>query len=249
MTADAIAHQDEHEQVLVATAPEYGDTYLVLPPEWAQLPEQERYDNWHSLLKTLGKLSRSSSFWLGDAILYGEEALPEMYSQAVEDTGLARQTLINYVHVCRSVPAARRRAELSFGHHEAVTMLQPGEQEAWLQAAIDNQWSRQSLREAIMAKRGTAPPPTRPQPTPGHDEAVAEVDRAALDAGTVPPPVLPSDEQLLGEAGSETLHNIARDLYGAAVELEAGFADQPNQAYMAVPVLYLQRLGEILGVT
>jgi hypothetical protein len=231
---------------LVTQQADFRDTELVVPRD---MP----YADWHRLLLTLGRLSRSSSWWIGDAILHGEAAYGEQYAQAVEDTGLARQTLINYTHVCRSVPPERRRGDLSFGHHEAVTMLQPHEQEAWLQAALDNQWSRQLLREQIMAHRGGGG--SQPQPTPGHQQAAAAVDAAAAAAGTRPAPAAPvvpasppTGAQVLAAAAADTLDALARDLYGAAVELEAAWADAPNTEYMAVPVLYLRRLADLLGL-
>lgn len=234
----------------IAVAPVYADAALTVPAQWLQLPESERYEKWHSLITTLGRLQRSSSWWIGDALLWGEENVSEKYSQAVEDTGMARQTIINIVHVCSRIPPARRRAELPFGHHEAVTMLEPAQQDAWLQAAIDHGWSRSDLRERIAEwkqRYGHGQPPSRPQPTPGHDEAAAAVD-AAREAARPPVPPPACDGTVLAAAAADTLRDVAAQVYDSAVELEAAFADQPNMAYMAVPAHLLQRLHEILGI-
>ena len=163
---------------------QYGATLtensLALPPD---LP----YEQWAEAGHTLGRVQRACAWWIGDWIIHGEAMHGEKYTQAIEDTGLAPQTLQNYAHVCNRVPPARRRKELTFGHHAAVAMLPPAEQEAWLQAAEDNEWSRGQLREAIAAKQGGGvEAPEAAQQGPGGDEAATGGQVPAASNGTDP---------------------------------------------------------------
>jgi hypothetical protein len=108
-------------------------------------------------------MRRCSPWWVGDAILYGEDCFGEKFSQGVDVTRLSAGTLANIVTVCRRIPSERRRAELSFSHHVVVTHLSPEEQIRWLARAIAGDegingerqpWSVSRLRSGIRAERG-----------------------------------------------------------------------------------------------
>ena len=91
----------------------------------------------------------SAPFYVGDTMLHGEQMIGQEFSQFFE-RHYSPQSISNYMSVCRRVPLENRRIhELSFSHHEAVAALPVEEQRAWLQAAIDNDWRRDELRDAI----------------------------------------------------------------------------------------------------
>jgi hypothetical protein len=114
-----------------------------------RFPGQVRYEEWERAGRLLAGVLSSSSWWLGDWLIYGKDHFSDRYEQAVQVTGLRYQTLRNYAWVARSFPAIRRRSRLSFQHHAEVASLTIAEQERWLQHAQDQRWSIRQLRMAV----------------------------------------------------------------------------------------------------
>jgi hypothetical protein len=127
------------------------------------------FDKWMAFGRFLGNVNRSARWWIGDWLIFGEDAFGQVAAQAVEATtaerydeaervtGLAHDTLLNIVRVCAGIPKGRRRPELSFSTHEPVVALEPDEQTHWLQRAIDEGWTRSELREEIRIAAGGTP--------------------------------------------------------------------------------------------
>lgn len=111
------------------------------------------YERYEALGAYLGQINRSCSWWVGDWMLYGEGTYGEKYAQAITVTGLAEQTLLNRIYVCKHVPPSRRRSALSFSVHAEVAPLNAKEQRYWLDRAEKGGWTRAQLREAMKAKR------------------------------------------------------------------------------------------------
>jgi hypothetical protein len=212
-------------------------TELIIP---AQLP----LDKWLQLMQGLGSIVQASAFYIGDGIIHGEAAYGQMYSQAMDELGMAEQTLTNYVYTCRHVKPANRRAELSFGHHSAVASLPEDQQVFWLGQAVEQGWGRTQLREAIKeAGLGRKALPAS-STTPGHAEALDAVDAAAVEAGTVRPLVATA---IPAAAANQlvVVADVARQLHDAALAV----ADVPNQlaaTFQAVPSALLVQLGASL---
>jgi hypothetical protein len=123
------------------------------------------YAQWEALGTMLGRLSASSCWLIGDWVEFGERVYGEKYAQAVEETGLAPQTLMNYASVARRVPPPRRRASLPYSYHAVVAPLEPDEQDAWLTKAELDGMSRRALQAAVKgepAERETCPTCGRP---------------------------------------------------------------------------------------
>src|SRR5262249_45169629 len=94
-----------------------------------------------------------SAWWLGDWLIYGEQAYGDRYRQVVTDTSLGYQTLRNYAWVAKAFPVSRRRDGLSFGHHSEVVALSDDEQDIWLDQAERSNWSRNRLRRELRAAK------------------------------------------------------------------------------------------------
>ena len=124
-----------HEGALTSTA-------LTLDPDTP-------YGQWEALGVMLGALSHASCWLLGDWIEHGERVYGEKYAQAVEETGLAPQTLMNYASVCRRVPPERRRAALPYSYHAVVAPLEPEVQVVMLAEAETQGWTRRELAAAV----------------------------------------------------------------------------------------------------
>lgn len=124
------------------------------------------YDTYEALGAYLGRMNRSCSWWVGDWLAFGEGVFPDRYAQAAAATGLAEQTLLNRVYVCKNIPPSRRRAALSFSVHSEVASLSAREQKMWLDRAERQGMSQKELRAAMKATRKDE----RPALTDGDDD-------------------------------------------------------------------------------
>lgn len=121
------------------------------------IPSGIRRDEWLDIGEFLLKADASMKWWIGDWVNHGEDyQWGETYAELAERLGMGIKALYNISLVCRKVHISRRRENLSFSHHQAVSSLEPEEQKYWLKMADDNEWSRKELREAIRNQK----PPT-----------------------------------------------------------------------------------------
>lgn len=139
------------------------------------------YERFVTLGAYIGSVRRSSQWWVGDWLIYGEGAYGDRLEQAAVATGLSEQTLLNCVSVCRAIAPSRRRAALPFGVHEPVARLSAREQTKWLDRAEKNGWTREDLRRALAdAESGgkqqeILPPAGKPKPAVVMEAAVRVV--------------------------------------------------------------------------
>jgi hypothetical protein len=107
----------------------------------------------------LGLMNRSCMWWVGDWLVYGEGRFGDSFAQAAASTGLAEQTLLNRMYVCRNVAPEIRRVALGFSvHAEVASCSTAREQRKWLDRAERGNWNRQQLREAMKATRKDTSP-------------------------------------------------------------------------------------------
>ncbi|MFD9793392.1 LmbU family transcriptional regulator [Streptomyces sp. NPDC059070] len=153
------------------------------------MPENLPLSAWLRVGKQLGSFTNSSAWWAGDWLVYGDHTYPDRYRDAVERTSLDYQTLRNYAWVARKFAPQRRRSELSFQHHQEVAALPPDEQDAWLDRAVEAQWSKAELRRQIRRKPDGEEPPgvfrTRLQFELAGHQWVRWQEAADLDGGDV----------------------------------------------------------------
>ena len=107
------------------------------------------FERYEALGGFLGRISRSSRWWLGDWLIFGEGAYGERVYQAAAATGLNEETLQHYRRVCESVPKSRRFESLSFGCHALVAGLPPAAQKRWLKKAEAEGWGTRELALAL----------------------------------------------------------------------------------------------------
>ncbi|MFI1719277.1 LmbU family transcriptional regulator [Streptomyces litmocidini] len=117
-------------------------TALSLPPDY---PMTE----WKRLGKHLYLITDSSSWWLGDWLIFGQDTYPGRYRQAIEETRLDYKTLRNYAWIARRFPVAERHPAVSFQHHAEVASLEPEKRAMWLARAAQGGWSRNTLRQHL----------------------------------------------------------------------------------------------------
>ncbi|MDQ1038997.1 hypothetical protein QFZ75_005413 [Streptomyces sp. V3I8] len=119
-----------------------------------QLPAGLTFENWESAGRQLSGIVNSTSWWLGDWLVYGKDHYSDRYERGVRAAGLQYQTLRNYAWVSRRFPMDRRRAALSFQHHAELASRPVEEQERWLDQAEQQGWSTKQLRRAMRVARG-----------------------------------------------------------------------------------------------
>jgi hypothetical protein len=165
--------------------------------------------SWEDIGRYIISVADSSTWWIADWLVYGEDTFKDRYVEAIEKTSLNYQTLRNYAWVARRFGHSRRRDKLSFGHHSEVAALDAPEQDYWLRKAEEFSWSRNELRRQVRAslrERGNLPV----EPSGG---AGSEATRRGNDETELSEPrktlrlVLTSDQITLFERTAET-HNM-----------------------------------------
>jgi hypothetical protein len=115
------------------------------------LPDALPLDAWCQIGSQILRLSDSSSWWIGDWLVFGQEKYRDRYKRAMVETRLDYQTLRNYAWVARCFTPSRRRPMLTFQHHMEVAALPEEEQDHWLDFAQRMHWSRNELRKQLRA--------------------------------------------------------------------------------------------------
>ncbi|MFF4616636.1 LmbU family transcriptional regulator [Nonomuraea jabiensis] len=204
-----------------------------------QFPNQLSYPIWERIGKQISLICDSSAWWLGDWLIYGEQAYADRYRMAIEQTSLDYQTLRNYAWVARRFSLTRRRDKLSFAHHAEVAALPEEEQDLWLRRAEQNGWSRNRLRRELrgatrIARMAEGASELEGRSTGGRRSGGEPAAKAAVDVNVQ----LASREQLerwklaarlqnsdLADWMVESLENIAAEVIGeqsaATVEIMA----------------------------
>jgi hypothetical protein len=149
----------DHESIALAEAAPMAMQLLLdleagglLTPRALHLPDGIEYTRSESLGVFLGELKSRGNFYLGDWLIDTEQRFPEQFSQAADSTGLAEQTNLRVMAVCRNVPESRRNA-CSWSVHAAVSGLPAREQKAWLARALKSGWGYSELRKHMQAAR------------------------------------------------------------------------------------------------
>ncbi len=104
-------------------------------------------------------MGRACQWWIGDWINYGDAAYGEKYAQALDETGLDVQTLMNAAWVAGRIPAGLREERLSWTHHREVAALEPEPRQALLERAVAENLPTAKLAALVKAQKqnGTDP--------------------------------------------------------------------------------------------
>ncbi len=111
------------------------------------LPADMTFEQWQGIGQSLRGVERSLMWWIGDWLRYGERRWGEMYSQALDATDKAYQTLANAKSVAEKFEFSRRREKLGWSHHAEVASLPPDVADALLDEAERDGLSRNDLRK------------------------------------------------------------------------------------------------------
>lgn len=102
-----------------------------------------------ALATFFGELNDSTRWWIADLLNYTEMRYGEYVAHIAEFTGLAEQTIENYISIGRRVPPSRRRRGVKFSTHGEVAALSPNEQRHWLKIAADEKLKKMELRARL----------------------------------------------------------------------------------------------------
>ena len=118
-----------------------------------QMPAGTPFEEWERAGRQLSGIVDSSSWWLGDWLVYGKDHYVDRYQHGIRAVGLQYQTLRNYAWVSRRFEFERRRPALTFQHHAELASLPVDQQEMWLDRAEQNWWTTKQLRRSLRAER------------------------------------------------------------------------------------------------
>lgn len=108
---------------------------------------------WASVVTRLLTQHKRIEWAIADAINFGSRRYGEVYAQWIEQTQLAKKTLANIAWVGRSIESSRRREDVDFSYHAEVASLPPQEQDALLDAAVEQGMTRYDLRSAARERK------------------------------------------------------------------------------------------------
>lgn len=128
------------------------------------LSEETVFEEWDELGKKLRYIEQFIQFKLGDWLNFGSALYGEKYSQALEETDYAKQTLSDFAWVCGKIPIESRNPHVSFGHHKVVAKLDSFQQIEELQYAQESKLTMEEFRQYIKNKYGAKQDPSNGLP-------------------------------------------------------------------------------------
>jgi hypothetical protein len=134
-------------------------------------------DEWQGYGSRLGTVSKSTNWWLGDWVRFGQRHYDQRYREAAEVTGYDEQTLMNFAYVAGRYDVSRRREALSWSHHAELAALEAPTQDLWLDHATLRGLSIRQLRAAVRQ--------ARPPVDSGLETAIRALGGDASDAAAV----------------------------------------------------------------
>jgi len=132
-----------------------------------KVPENITFEEYEQALSFAARAEGASQFWIGDLLNAAEGKWGEMYTQAIEMTGLSYQSIANAKWVCSKVQFSDRSEKLGFQHHQKLASLPSDQQRKWLTKAAEESWSAAEMVKQIHednrieVQRSAPPSPTK----------------------------------------------------------------------------------------
>lgn len=114
-----------------------------------QVEGEPTYEEWQKFGVWLQRIEQAVQWVLGDWLNYGEGRWGEMYSQAIEATGMEYQTLADIKWTAGQFTFSRRRENLTFAHHREVASIPPKVADAILATAEETTLSTREVRQLV----------------------------------------------------------------------------------------------------
>jgi N6-adenosine-specific RNA methylase IME4 len=123
------------------------------PGKWGAvslaLPARLTFEEWAEVGTTLSAMSNGVMWWIGDWWRYGDQKYGERAAQALDSESYSYQTFMDAGWVSGQIETSRRREVLSWSHHREVAALEPAVQDELLDRAIQENWTRAEIRQAV----------------------------------------------------------------------------------------------------
>lgn len=139
------------------------------------------FSEWSEVGKSLSFGHGMHQWWIGDWLNYGEESFGEKCHEIAGITKYKKGYLAGLKSVSKAVPLALRCANLKWGHHKEVAILETDEdKKVALHWAESEKVSVKKFREQIIEWRGGNPRPRKEKMSYGDTpESTTEHDRIA----------------------------------------------------------------------
>lgn len=139
--------------VVAAKGPRAWTTNIVT---WKGSHDLSR-EEWEKVGLRLGGRSRSTSWWVGDWVRFGQHRYPgDTYGFASRVTGYDEKTLRNFAYVAGRYDQRRRRETLTWSHHAELARLEADDQDRWLNEAERRRLTVVALRERVRHEQRAA---------------------------------------------------------------------------------------------
>lgn len=191
-------------------------------------PTATTFEEWREAGRVLRHLHNSCMWWIGDWLQYGRGKFGESYSQVMDETDYAYDTLRRAAVVAETFAPEQRRQALTFSHHREVLYVEEGSRDYWLDKAEQEGWSSRRLREEITISR-VGPQPSTPVGTrPVGDEPPTPKER----------PPEPVTRQVVSDVvvRKDKVFVVTQESYD---EIEAWLRRKVNQVWMEVDLMKL----------
>lgn len=133
--------------------------FIRATPTGLEMDNDLTFQEWEAIGSGFGRALQTAAWCIGDWMVYGErkwakqmildgsdfdpkvpDRIPShVFDMAVASTNLDRQTLSKYAEVCRKIPRAERRPQLSFGHHRVLAPLPSPQRLEWMNMLTDSE--------------------------------------------------------------------------------------------------------------
>jgi hypothetical protein len=143
------------------------------------MPDGADFTTVEKMLNGFKTIGSASKFWRGDLLVYAQRNFGEMYSQLLDESDYAYQSLQDEQWVSTSVSPTVRRPELSWSHHREVAALPKADQIKFLTLAIDDRLTVLALRKAV---RGTKEKETKISKAEAFQSALKAILKNAMDS-------------------------------------------------------------------
>ncbi len=126
-----------------------------------EFDENITFEQWSNIGAQLQAIQKSVGFWIGDWLNFGENKPEwgEMYTQAIDETGLDYQTIADYKWVTKEIPFSWRQENLSFTTHHEIASAPKELQETLLQKASNENLKSRDVRELVKESKKLPTPP------------------------------------------------------------------------------------------
>lgn len=136
---------------------------FVITAKGLEIPDGLAPDEWQDVGYVIKGLDSSIAWAIGDWAIAAMELWGLTASQIAKMFEYETTTIESYISVCRSVRGLIRNQASTFGHARLVATLDEDQQQAWLFAASQSNWTVARMREAMHPKSNETPVPEAKQ--------------------------------------------------------------------------------------